>query len=187
MKKALFFILAVLLLSFSMSYAQTMPKLAPTTIGNIFYWDQTNLEILVSLANYNLEDSNFSYQGFNNEVSEKGFMAAHEEENRRYLYMFYFDYDTDEFKQVETVTIFEEEEDVQPYMEELYRCYGFTETKLFHTNFFDQYVRSYDLDFYEVYASDSTVCLIGSAAGEENSMIVMTFCNREYFEQRMAG
>ena len=100
MKKIIFVVIAVLLLSFAAVSAQkttTEEKtLTFSTIGDMISWTTTPEEIYNLLSEYNVEVSVEQDEKYGKTISASG-----ESEDEKFMYVFYFDNDTEALWEVE--------------------------------------------------------------------------------------
>ncbi len=181
MKKTVLTTLVVLLLCFTAVTTQGKAPLDPTALGDNLSWNMTWMEIMVLLANKNLEDSNFQWFTLDNETIGKGFMGFYEDEEGIYSYTFYIDENTECLKGVEYVNFAKESNTMIPIMQNIFDAYGPDEFPAYRNSELNNKLEM--LDHGTMTASDKTVCILGYkyAAGDVLDYVHLSFWDRSFY------
>ena len=128
MKKIMLIVLAILLLSFSIASAQETDVEEKTlnfdTIGELISWETTAEEIYELLSEYDVEVEVEQDDEYGKTIS-----ASKETEDEIFMYVFYFDDETEALWEVECVTAVYDGELLVPAFQGLYESYGFAESE----------------------------------------------------------
>jgi len=181
MKKIMLIVLAILLLSFSIASAQETDVEEKTlnfdTIGELISWETTAEEIYELLSEYDVEVEVEQDDEYGKTIS-----ASKETEDEIFMYVFYFDDETEALWEVECVTAVYDGELLVPAFQGLYESYGFAESEPYENEKLAEYAADFDESY--IVAGDSTIALLGAKAETEEAygQIALVLINREYFE-----
>ena len=181
MKKTVLITLVVLFLCFPTVYAQGKAPLDPNELGDRLSWNMTWMEVMVLLANKNLEDNNFQWITLDNEQLGKGFLGFYEDEEGVYSYTFYIDENTECLKGVEYVNFVKESNIMVPIMQNIFDVYRPDEFPSYRNNELNEKLKI--LDYGTMTASDKTVCILGYkfAAGNVLDYVQLSFWDRSCY------
>lgn len=180
MKKTLFTVLIVFLCVFAAVSAQETTEIESfnfSTVGDLISWDMSGQDVYDLLDQYDIE-----VEVENTDEYGKTITAGKETETDKFVYVFYFDNDTEKLYEVECVTIVYDGELVVPVFQSLYEEYGFDKAEPYANESLEEYAADFDESY--IVAGDYTVALLaGSAETEETyGQIALVLCNREYLE-----
>ena len=181
MRKIIFVVLAVLLLSFAAVFAQetaTEEKtLTFSTIGDIISWTSTPEEIYNLLNEFNVEVSVEQDEKYGKTISATG-----ESEDEKFVYVFYFDDDTEALWEVECAAVLYNGELLVPAFQSLYEEYGFADAEPYENEALAAYAEDYDESY--IVAGDSTIALLAGKAETEEAygQIALMLIDKNYFE-----
>ena len=181
MKKIIFVVIAVLLLSFAAVSAQettTEEKtLTFSTIGDMISWTTTPEEIYNLLSEYNVEVSVEQDEKYGKTISASG-----ESEDEKFMYVFYFDNDTEALWEVECAAMLYDGTLIVPVFQSLYEEYGFAEAEPYENESLSAYGESYDESY--IVAGDSTIALLAGKAETEETygQVALVLIDRNYYE-----
>ena len=182
MKKIIFVVLAVFLLSFGVISAQETETEAASltfaTIGDMISWTTTPQEIYDLLKEYDIEVTAEQDDKYGKTIT-----AEKESEDEYFMYVFYFDDKTESLWEVECVSALYDGDLVLPAFEQLYNEYGFENAEPYENEILAKYAEDFDASF--TAAGDSTIALIAASDETEESYgkVALVLINREYFEK----
>lgn len=183
MKKLMFLVLAILLLTVSVASAQETITADPqvlnfSTIADVISWESTPQEIYDFLSQYDVEISAEEDDEYGKTID-----VTAETEDADYYYILYFDHDTEALWEIQMLEVVKNSEDLVPLFQALYEEYSFESCVPYENNeSLNEKAAQYDEAY--VVTNESTIKFIGANAETEESYgtIELILINKEYFE-----
>jgi hypothetical protein len=183
MKKVLFVLFAVLMLTFAAVSAQETAEKEVTlnfsTVGDLISWSTSAEEIYNMLNEY----ENVVVELEQDEKYGKTISATAETEDEVFSYVFYFDNETEKLWEVECAAAFYNGEQLVPAFQGLYAEYGFENATPYENDTLKKYAADFDESY--IVAGDSTIALLAGKAETEESygLLSLLLIDRNYFEK----
>ncbi len=183
MKKIMLVVLAVLMLTFAAASAQEIAAGEQTlnfvTIGDMFSWDTSAEDIYNQLNAY----ENFEIEVSTDEKYGNIITAISQTDEEYFVYVFYFDENTEKLWEIECVAVLFDGNQVIPAFQALYEAYRLDQADPYENNTaLNNYAADYDSAY--IAAGDYTIALLAGSEETELSYgkIALLLIDREYFE-----
>lgn len=184
MKKTILILIAVLLCAFSVVSAQETVTETDTdelnfnSVGDKFSWGMSGEEVAELLTNYDVEITVEDSEQYGKNITAEG-----ESEDEYFVYVFYFDQETEKLFEVECSAAVYNSELLVPAFQTLYQEYGFADAEPYKNEKTDKYTEDFDESY--VAAGSGTIAILAAAAETEESYgrISLVLIDREYFEK----
>ena len=178
MKKVLFVMFVVLMLSFTAAFAQEtvteLPELNFSTVGDIFGWGDQAEDVYNFLSFY---EGDLTADEENYSVS-----LVMEDETTYTSYDFYFDEETEGLWSFDCAASLPEGADLSTAVADLIKEYGMDQAEPYDDEELNEMISVYDAG--AVVAGDKTIVAIATADETEDTyaMVRLYFIDREYYE-----
>lgn len=182
MKKVLFVVFAVLMLTFAAASAQETAEAEQTlnfsTLGDMFSWDTPAEDVYNTLKEY----ENFELEVEEDEKYGKTITATAQNDEETFIYVFYFDNDTEKLWEIEAVAVLYDGEQVIPAFQALYEAYGLEKANAYENENLQAYAADFDSAY--IAAGDYTIALLAGSEETDESYgkIALVLIDRNYFE-----
>ena len=181
MKKAILIILAVFLCSFMAVSAQETEEevvsLNFETVGELFPWETDAADVYVFLTNFEMD-----IEVEEDEIYGKTISASAKNEEQGFIYVFYFDDDTEKLWEIESIAAAYSNDLYEQNVVSLYTHYGFMTGKPYKHDVIEAAMS--DFDDHLTIADDTTITVLAAKDETEAAypQIAIYLFDRKYFE-----